>query len=127
MLRTECAGVFPNGSSSPPLPETQRDFSLIFIMGCSGAPGGQSHHTVQAPPITGPVEGLTLRVSSVQVSRPALVPALVSATSLCSGGCGSLHLPVSLSNFGAAVCPVFSPVLWIQEELLIFWSVQLFT
>ena len=30
-----------------------------------------------------------------------------------------------LSNIGVAVCPLFSSLLWIQEELLIFQSVQL--
>lgn len=30
-----------------------------------------------------------------------------------------------LSNIGGAVCPLFSSLLWIQEELLIFQSVQL--
>lgn len=48
----------------------------------------------------------------------ALLPVTVFA-------CHSLYSPVSPIS-EAAVCPVSSPLLWIQKELLVFLSAQVF-
>lgn len=65
---------------------------------------------------------------SMTVVLPGLVlmPEAVSAMGLCAGRL-QICLLACLSNLRAVVCPVFFPLLLIQEELLIFQSVQFFT
>ena len=58
----------------------------------------------------------------------ALVPTVVSTQeTLLQFVCYSLYLMVGLTDLGAAACSMFSTLTWIQEELMISQSVQLFT
>ena len=84
-------------------------------------PGG----FISQPPLH-PAPGLRQFINySSSLNMPSLVPAGVSTWVFALVNCDSLYLPVS-PNPGPEVCPV-SSYSWIQEELLIFQTIQLFT
>lgn len=104
------SGVFPNDSFYSP--STRRDFWYLLFSGSNSQTC--LHWACTSSSIT------------VQVFlHQHWLPGQFLPVSLCPISCDSLYLPDS-PTLGAVACPMTSPLLQIQEELLIFHSVQFF-
>lgn len=131
---TECSGIFPNGSFSPPPARSKGGFpstvycgtwwnswSVPHIVVCVGEPlqlGSSGGFSSQSCP-----QGVFSNVQSQQVFLHGTVSCCVPAHErLQEAQAPCPHLSDFLIS-EAVVCLVSSLLLWIHEELLIFQSI----
>lgn len=133
LLRAECAAVFQNGSFSPSSARSMRAFFSSTFCGNLVELLEVSLRKLWDPVYDRiPLKFLNRRL--VYTEPLAICHVRFGFSSPCSGShlgfCLCISAPGrwdSLSVFGAAFCPVSSLLVWIQEELLNFQSVQFFT